>query len=134
MLVLTRSSGQSIRIGEEIVVKVVDVQEDKTRLGVEAPREIKVQRFELASGACCSLSNRSPAALTSPRTRARTVATTVRYHAAHPSNLSAWAARNHSLALTHARACAGPYRVVRFSRIRCSRRPGNHSENGGVKR
>ena len=47
MLLQTRRIGESIFIGEGIVVKVVDViSEERVRIGVEAPAEIKVQRAE----------------------------------------------------------------------------------------
>lgn len=47
MLVLSRKLGQSIEIGEGIVVKIVDVQRGKVRVGIEAPREVPVRRSEL---------------------------------------------------------------------------------------
>lgn len=47
MLVLTRRKNERIRIGESIVVTVVDVRGDKVRIGVEAPRDIPVHREEV---------------------------------------------------------------------------------------
>jgi len=47
MLVLTRKVGESIVIGEGITVTVVDVKGDTVRVGVDAPREVKVQRSEV---------------------------------------------------------------------------------------
>ncbi len=47
MLVLQRRTGQSIRIGEEIEVVVLEVSGDHVRLGIAAPREIRVLRQEL---------------------------------------------------------------------------------------
>lgn len=44
MLVLSRSKEQSVFIGEEIEVKIVDVRGDKVRLGIVAPRNIPVLR------------------------------------------------------------------------------------------
>jgi len=46
MLVLTRGIGDEIRIGKDIVVKVLDVQGKKVQLGVEAPKDVKVLRPE----------------------------------------------------------------------------------------
>jgi carbon storage regulator len=46
MLILSRNINQSIFIGEEIAVKVLGVKDDKVRLGIEAQREISVQREE----------------------------------------------------------------------------------------
>lgn len=47
MLVLTRKLGESIRIGDDIVVKVVDLDSRHVKLGIEAPREISVNREEI---------------------------------------------------------------------------------------
>ena len=47
MLVLSRKRGQSVIIGNEIVVKVVEVNRDIIKLGIEAPREISVHREEV---------------------------------------------------------------------------------------
>ena len=47
MLVLMRRVGESITIGDNIVVKVLDVQGQKVQLGVDAPKEVKVLRPEL---------------------------------------------------------------------------------------
>ncbi len=44
MLVLSRKLEQSIFIGEEIEVKIVDVRGDTVRLGIVAPRSIPVIR------------------------------------------------------------------------------------------
>ena len=48
MLVLSRRVGEKIVIGEGIVVTVVEIQRDKVRLGVEAPRSVPVHRQEIA--------------------------------------------------------------------------------------
>lgn len=47
MLVLSRGRDQSIMIGEDIVVTIVDIRRDKVRLGIEAPGEIPVHRREV---------------------------------------------------------------------------------------
>lgn len=47
MLVLARKPGQSIVIGENIVVTVLEVRGDQVRLGIEAPRELPVNREEI---------------------------------------------------------------------------------------
>ena len=47
MLVLQRRIGQSIKIGDEIEVVVLEVSGDHVRLGIEAPREVRVLRNEL---------------------------------------------------------------------------------------
>lgn len=47
MLVLSRQCDESIIIGDNIVVTVVDVRGDKVRLGIQAPTEIPVHRREV---------------------------------------------------------------------------------------
>lgn len=47
MLVLTRKTGESIVIGEEIVVTVLEVRSDQVRLGIQAPRHVQVHREEV---------------------------------------------------------------------------------------
>ncbi len=47
MLVLTRSTNQSIMIGPDIVVTVLEVRGDNVRLGIQAPRSIAVYREEV---------------------------------------------------------------------------------------
>ena len=47
MLVLTRRANQSIMIGHEIVVTVLEVRGDQVRLGIKAPRSIDVHREEI---------------------------------------------------------------------------------------
>ncbi|HEX4014423.1 MAG TPA: carbon storage regulator CsrA [Candidatus Cybelea sp.] len=47
MLVLTRKSNQSITIGREIRVTVLEVDGDQVRLGIEAPHDVPVRRSEI---------------------------------------------------------------------------------------
>ena len=47
MLVLTRRMNQSIMIGDEVVVTVLDVRGDQVRIGINAPRSIAVHREEV---------------------------------------------------------------------------------------
>lgn len=47
MLVLSRYKDQSIYIGDDVVVTIVDVRGDRIRLGVEAPPNIPVHRHEI---------------------------------------------------------------------------------------
>ena len=47
MLVLTRRAGESIVIGNEIVVTVLEVRHDQIRLGISAPRSVQVHREEV---------------------------------------------------------------------------------------
>lgn len=47
MLVLTRKPGQSIRIGDEIIIKIVDIDGSQVKLGIEAPKGLIIFREEL---------------------------------------------------------------------------------------
>ena len=47
MLVLARDVGESIRIGDDIIIQVVFLSGGKLRLGVTAPRDIPVHREEV---------------------------------------------------------------------------------------
>ena len=47
MLVLSRQRDESIIIGDNIVITVVDIRGDKVRLGIEAPKEVPVHRQEV---------------------------------------------------------------------------------------
>ncbi len=47
MLVLSRQKDETIIIGDDIEITVVDIRGDKVRLGVSAPKEISVHRKEV---------------------------------------------------------------------------------------
>ncbi|GAA0817779.1 carbon storage regulator CsrA [Spirilliplanes yamanashiensis] len=47
MLVLTRRSGESVMIGDDVVITVLEVRGDVVRLGIRAPRDIQVHREEI---------------------------------------------------------------------------------------
>ena len=47
MLVLSRKRDESIIIGENIVLTIVDIRGDKVRLGIQAPSTVPVHRKEV---------------------------------------------------------------------------------------
>jgi carbon storage regulator len=47
MLVLARDVGESIRIGDDIIIQVVTSSSGKLRLGITAPKDIPVHREEI---------------------------------------------------------------------------------------
>jgi len=49
MLILSRKKDESIMIGEQIEISVVDIKGDQIKLGIKAPRDIKVYRQEVFS-------------------------------------------------------------------------------------
>ena len=50
MLVLSRKANQSIMIGSDIRILVVGVERDQVKLGIEAPKDVPVHRFEVFAG------------------------------------------------------------------------------------
>lgn len=59
MLVLTRNANQSIMIGHDVVVTVLEIRGDQVRLGIRAPRSVEVHREEVY--AALQRANRSAA-------------------------------------------------------------------------
>ena len=47
MLVLTRKSMESIQVGADIVVTVLEIRHNKVRIGIDAPKQVRVLRTEL---------------------------------------------------------------------------------------
>ncbi|WP_030482611.1 carbon storage regulator CsrA [Nocardioides aequoreus] len=47
MLVLSRRVGDSITIGDDVVVTILEVRSDVVRVGIDAPRSVRVHRAEL---------------------------------------------------------------------------------------
>ncbi len=47
MLILTRRAGESIVIGDDIVVTIVEAGRDHVRVGIDAPRSVAVHRQEV---------------------------------------------------------------------------------------
>ena len=47
MLVITRKPGERICLGDDVTVTVLEVRGDQVRLGIDAPRDVKVFREEV---------------------------------------------------------------------------------------
>jgi carbon storage regulator len=47
MLILTRKSGEGIRIGDHITLKIIEIRGNQVRIGVEAPKDLSVHRDEI---------------------------------------------------------------------------------------
>ena len=52
MLVLTRKAGESIVIGSDVVVTVIELRGGQVRVGIDAPREVQVHREEIYEEVC----------------------------------------------------------------------------------
>lgn len=47
MLVVTRKTDEGIVIADNIVIKVLDVGKDRVKIGIEAPKDVRIVREEL---------------------------------------------------------------------------------------
>lgn len=47
MLILSRKTDQQIKIGENITITIIDIKGDQVKIGVEAPKDVKVFRQEV---------------------------------------------------------------------------------------
>ena len=47
MLILTRKSGEEIRIGDRISLKIIEIRGNQVRVGIDAPRDVAVHRKEI---------------------------------------------------------------------------------------
>lgn len=47
MLILTRKVGESIRIGDNVTVKIVSMDNKHVKIGIDAPRDVSVNREEI---------------------------------------------------------------------------------------
>jgi carbon storage regulator len=47
MLVLTRRTGEAIRVGHDIVVTIMGLKGNQVRLGIDAPKAVAVHREEI---------------------------------------------------------------------------------------
>lgn len=52
MLVLTRQSGELIRIGDNVIVTVLNVSDTQIRVGISAPGDVKIDRSEVRDRKC----------------------------------------------------------------------------------
>jgi len=52
MLILARKKGQSVQIGAQVRVVVLEASKDFVRLGIEAPPEVPVYRSEIYAAIC----------------------------------------------------------------------------------
>ncbi len=83
MLVLRRRVGEKLVIGNEVVVEVLAVSGEGVRLGIVAPRETSVHRFEVFEEIHSANRAASSASSTTPSTTVAQVAERLRTHDQH---------------------------------------------------
>lgn len=72
MLVLSRKVGERLLIGDDIVITILDSRGDGVRIGIDAPRSLRVHRAEIleavvaANQAAASAAESEPPALPPP--------------------------------------------------------------------
>ena len=47
MLILSRKSGETLLINNDIEIKIIEVSGDKVKIGIQAPKDVKILRQEL---------------------------------------------------------------------------------------
>jgi len=47
MLVVSRKIGEELKVGEDIIVKVVDIDKNQVKIGIDAPKNVSILRMEL---------------------------------------------------------------------------------------
>ena len=47
MLILTRKLGECIKIGDDITITLLEIKGSQVKLGIEAPRNISIHRYEV---------------------------------------------------------------------------------------
>jgi len=47
MLVVSRRIGEELKLGDNIIVKIVDIDKNQVKIGIDAPRDIPILRMEL---------------------------------------------------------------------------------------
>lgn len=47
MLVLTRKVGETLMLGDDIQVKVISIDGDQVKIGIDAPKTLKIYRHEI---------------------------------------------------------------------------------------
>ena len=47
MLVVSRKIGEELKVGNDIIVKIIDIDKNQVKIGIDAPRNIMILRMEL---------------------------------------------------------------------------------------
>ncbi len=60
MLILTRRPGESIQVGQDIEISILEIRGNQVRLGISAPADVLVLRAELVESAGADASPQGP--------------------------------------------------------------------------
>jgi len=47
MLVVSRKIGEELKVGDDIIIKVIDIDKNQVKIGIDAPRNVTILRMEL---------------------------------------------------------------------------------------
>ena len=47
MLVVSRKIGEELKVGDDIIVKIIDIDKNQVKIGIDAPRNVMILRMEL---------------------------------------------------------------------------------------
>jgi carbon storage regulator len=47
MLVVSRKIGEELKVGDNIIVKIIDIDKNQVKVGIDAPRDVTILRMEL---------------------------------------------------------------------------------------
>jgi len=47
MLVVSRKIGEELKVGDDIIVKIIDIDKNQVKVGIDAPRNVTILRMEL---------------------------------------------------------------------------------------
>ncbi len=68
MIVIPRKKGESVVLGDDIILTVIEIKGDKVRLGVEHPKDVTVHRAEVYEAICCREQERTMVMPSTPQT------------------------------------------------------------------
>jgi carbon storage regulator CsrA len=88
MLVLSRKAREQIQIGDEVVVTILQVKGQSVRIGIEAPKNVRVLRSELPRHETASSEAAADVADHEPTTKTKTRSSRATPRSAHPGEHS----------------------------------------------
>jgi carbon storage regulator len=68
VIVIPRNKGESVVLGDDIILTVIEIKGDKVRLGVEHPMDVTVHRAEVYEAIRCQEQERAMVTPSTPQT------------------------------------------------------------------